>query len=154
MHMGIGVMSYLASPLWFALIGIVLNSMEASMQTEGLLKQSQQLAAELQTQQRELQQTNEQLEQKAQQLAEQNVQYIISAKTGWTRYAGSTTGWWGSLSPGSICRPRSTDPPSSPATLAARSRSSADSALTGRSLSGRAAGRAHRFPVNAASGAG
>ena len=42
------------------------------MQTEGLLKQSQQLAAELQTQQRELQQTNEQLEQKAQQLAERN----------------------------------------------------------------------------------
>ena len=44
------------------------------MQTEGLLKQSQQLAAELQTQQKELQQTNEQLEQKAQQLAEQNVE--------------------------------------------------------------------------------
>ena len=44
------------------------------MQTEGLLKQSQQLAGELQTQQRELQQTNEQLEQKAQQLAEQNVE--------------------------------------------------------------------------------
>ncbi len=36
-----------------------------------LLKQSQQLAAELQSQQSELQQTNEQLEQKAQQLAEQ-----------------------------------------------------------------------------------
>ena len=44
------------------------------MQTEGLLKQSQQLAAELQTQQRELQQTNEQLAQKAQQLAEQNAE--------------------------------------------------------------------------------
>ena len=55
-------------------IGIVLNSIEATMQTEGLLKQSQQLATELQTQQRELQQTNEQLEQKAQQLAEQNVE--------------------------------------------------------------------------------
>ena len=55
-------------------IGIVLNSIEATMQTEGLLKQSQQLAGELQTQQRELQQTNEQLEQKAQQLAEQNVE--------------------------------------------------------------------------------
>ena len=53
-------------------IGIVLNSIEATMQTEGLLKQSQQLAAELQTQQRDLQQTNEQLEQKAQQLAERN----------------------------------------------------------------------------------
>jgi HAMP domain-containing protein/CheY-like chemotaxis protein/signal transduction histidine kinase len=55
-------------------IGIVLNSIEATMQTEGLLKQSQQLAAELQTQQKELQQTNEQLEQKAQQLAERNVE--------------------------------------------------------------------------------
>ena len=57
-----------------ASIGIVLNSIEATMQTEGLLKQSQQLAAELQTQQKELQQTNEQLEQKAQQLAERNVE--------------------------------------------------------------------------------
>jgi CheY-like chemotaxis protein/signal transduction histidine kinase len=55
-------------------IGIVLNSIEATMQTEGLLKQSQQLAGELQTQQRELQQTNDQLEQKAQQLAERNVE--------------------------------------------------------------------------------
>ncbi|MGB7259624.1 MAG: response regulator, partial [Pseudolabrys sp.] len=55
-------------------IGIVLNSIEATMQTEGLLKQSQQLAGELQTQQKELQQTNDQLEQKAQQLAERNVE--------------------------------------------------------------------------------
>jgi len=55
-------------------IGIVLNSIEATMQTEGLLKQSQELATELQTQQRELQQTNEQLEQKAQQLADRNVE--------------------------------------------------------------------------------
>src|SRR6185312_15340288 len=55
-------------------IGIVLNSIEATMQTEGLLKQSQQLATELQTQQGELQQTNEQLEQKARELAEQNVE--------------------------------------------------------------------------------
>jgi len=54
-------------------IGIVLNSIEATMQTEALLKQSQQLAGELQTQQKELQQTNDQLEQKAQQLAERNV---------------------------------------------------------------------------------
>ncbi len=57
-----------------ASIGIVLNSIEATMQTEGLLTQSQQLATELQSQQRELQQTNEQLEQKAQQLAERNVE--------------------------------------------------------------------------------
>ena len=55
-------------------IGIVLNSIEATMQTEGLLTQSQQLAGELQTQQKELQQTNEQLELKAQQLAERNVE--------------------------------------------------------------------------------
>ncbi|HET9644973.1 MAG TPA: HAMP domain-containing protein, partial [Burkholderiaceae bacterium] len=57
-----------------ASIGIVLNSIEATMQTEGLLVQSQQLAAELQAQQTELQQTNEQLAQKAQQLAERNVE--------------------------------------------------------------------------------
>src|SRR4029079_11392972 len=57
-----------------ASIGIVLNSIEATMQTEGLLEQSQQLATELQTRQRELQQTHEQLEQKAQQCAEQNVE--------------------------------------------------------------------------------
>ena len=55
-------------------IGIVLNSIEATMQTEGLLKQSQQLATELQTQQKELQLTNEELEQKAQELAEQNAE--------------------------------------------------------------------------------
>jgi CheY-like chemotaxis protein/GAF domain-containing protein len=57
-----------------ASIGIVLNSIEATMQTEGLLTQSQKLATELQTQQRELQQTNDQLEQKAQQLADRNVE--------------------------------------------------------------------------------
>jgi HAMP domain-containing protein/CheY-like chemotaxis protein/signal transduction histidine kinase len=57
-----------------ASIGIVLNSIEATMQTESLLEQSQQLAAELQTQQKELQQTNEQLALKAQQLAEQNAE--------------------------------------------------------------------------------
>jgi HAMP domain-containing protein/CheY-like chemotaxis protein len=55
-----------------ASIGIVLNSIEATMQTEGLLEQSQKLASELQTQQVELQQTNEQLEQKAAQLADRN----------------------------------------------------------------------------------
>src|SRR5262249_59189456 len=53
-------------------IGIVLNTIEATMRTEGLLKQSQQLAAELQTQQSELQQTNEELALKAKLLAEQN----------------------------------------------------------------------------------
>jgi HAMP domain-containing protein/CheY-like chemotaxis protein/signal transduction histidine kinase len=57
-----------------ASIGILLNSIEATMKTEGLLKQSQQLASELQSQQKELQEKNEQLAQKAQQLAEQNAE--------------------------------------------------------------------------------
>ncbi|WP_244540655.1 HAMP domain-containing protein [Hyphomicrobium sp. CS1BSMeth3] len=55
-------------------IGIVLNSIEATMRTESLLTQSQTLATELQSQQKELQQTNDQLELKAQQLAERNVE--------------------------------------------------------------------------------
>ena len=55
-------------------IGVVLNTIEATMRTEGLLLQSQQLAAELQTQQKELQQTNEELATKARLLAEQNVE--------------------------------------------------------------------------------
>jgi HAMP domain-containing protein/signal transduction histidine kinase/DNA-binding response OmpR family regulator len=53
-------------------IGIVLNTIEATMRTERLLVQSQQLAGELQSQQRELQQTNEDIALKAQLLAEQN----------------------------------------------------------------------------------
>ncbi len=57
-----------------ASIGIVLNSIEATMQTEALLKQSQKLAQELQEQKKELQTTNDQLGQKAQQLAERNVE--------------------------------------------------------------------------------
>jgi CheY-like chemotaxis protein/signal transduction histidine kinase/HAMP domain-containing protein len=57
-----------------ASIGIVLNSIEATMQTEALLKQSQQLASELTNRQKELQQSNEQLEQKAQQLADRNAE--------------------------------------------------------------------------------
>ncbi|HEX4377488.1 MAG TPA: response regulator, partial [Steroidobacteraceae bacterium] len=55
-------------------IGVVLNTIEANMRTEGLLTQSQQLAGELQTQQKELQQTNEELATKARLLAEQNVE--------------------------------------------------------------------------------
>ncbi|HEX5009944.1 MAG TPA: response regulator, partial [Planctomycetota bacterium] len=57
-----------------ASIGIVLNSIEATMRTEALLTQSQQLAGELQARQKELQSSNEQLGQKAQQLAERNVE--------------------------------------------------------------------------------
>ncbi|HUK33562.1 MAG TPA: HAMP domain-containing protein, partial [Vicinamibacterales bacterium] len=53
-------------------IGVVLNTIEATMRTENLLQQSQQLTIELQTRQTELQQTNEELASKAKQLAEQN----------------------------------------------------------------------------------
>jgi signal transduction histidine kinase/HAMP domain-containing protein/DNA-binding response OmpR family regulator len=53
-------------------IGIVLNTIEANMRTEGLLKQSQSLAQQLQTRQEQLQQTNQELQEKAQLLAEQN----------------------------------------------------------------------------------
>src|SRR5258708_121608 len=97
-----------------ASIGIVLNSIEATMQTEGLLKQSQQLATELQTQQRELQQTNEQLEQKAQQLAERNVEGERSRRR-----------------PPSWRSPRNTNPNSSPTcrmSCARRSTASSSSA--------------------------
>ena len=55
-------------------IGIVLNTIEATMRTEGLLQQSQELARELQAQQTELQQTNQELGTKAKQLAEQNAE--------------------------------------------------------------------------------
>ncbi|RYZ06194.1 MAG: response regulator [Myxococcales bacterium] len=55
-------------------IGVVLNTIEATMRTENLLLQSQQLTSELQTRQSELQQTNEELASKAKQLAEQNVE--------------------------------------------------------------------------------
>ncbi|MGA1860041.1 HAMP domain-containing protein [Azospirillum sp. 11R-A] len=46
-------------------IGIVLNTIAANMRTEGLLKQSQRLTTELQSQQEELTTTNERLEQQA-----------------------------------------------------------------------------------------
>jgi HAMP domain-containing protein/CheY-like chemotaxis protein len=55
-------------------IGVVLNTIEATMRTENLLRQSQQLTTELQTRQAELQQTNQELASKAKQLAEQNVE--------------------------------------------------------------------------------
>src|SRR5205814_2055393 len=55
-------------------IGVVLNTIEATMRTENLLQQSQQLTLERQTRQTELQQTNEELASKAKQLAEQNVE--------------------------------------------------------------------------------
>jgi CheY-like chemotaxis protein/signal transduction histidine kinase/HAMP domain-containing protein len=55
-------------------IGVVLNTIEASMRTEGLLMQSQQLTVELQSRQTELQQTNEELATKARLLAEQNAE--------------------------------------------------------------------------------
>jgi signal transduction histidine kinase len=52
-------------------LGIVLATIEATMRTDDLLRQSQGLAEELQTQQEELQQTNEELEEKARQLTRQ-----------------------------------------------------------------------------------
>ena len=55
-------------------IGIVLNTIEATMRTEHLLSQSQQLAGELQTQQNELKQTNEDIALKAALLAEQKAE--------------------------------------------------------------------------------
>ncbi len=55
-------------------VGIVLNTIEANSLTEDLLKQSQNLAAELQSRQQELQKTNTELEEKARQLAEQNME--------------------------------------------------------------------------------
>src|SRR5213075_3207866 len=53
-------------------LGVVLNTIEATMRTENLLEQSQQLTMQLQTRQTQLQQTNEELASKAKQLAEQN----------------------------------------------------------------------------------
>src|SRR5277367_5267324 len=53
-------------------IGIVLNTIEANMRTEGLLTQSQSLAQQLQTRQEQLQQTNQELQEKARLLAQQN----------------------------------------------------------------------------------
>jgi HAMP domain-containing protein/signal transduction histidine kinase/DNA-binding response OmpR family regulator len=55
-------------------IGVVLNTIEATMRTEGLLTQSQQLTVELQSRQSELQKTNEELGTKAKLLAEQNAE--------------------------------------------------------------------------------
>ena len=55
-------------------IGAVFNTIEATMRTEGLLSQSQQLTVELQSRQSELQETNEQLGTKARLLAEQNAE--------------------------------------------------------------------------------
>src|SRR6202030_4878093 len=55
-------------------IGIVLNTIAATMRTEELLKQSQKLAEELQSQQLQLQTTNAELEEKAQLLAEQKTE--------------------------------------------------------------------------------
>jgi CheY-like chemotaxis protein/signal transduction histidine kinase/HAMP domain-containing protein len=55
-------------------VGIVLNTISATMRTERLLTQSQHLAGDLQSQQTELQKTNEELALKAKLLAEQNAE--------------------------------------------------------------------------------
>ncbi|HEY7313782.1 MAG TPA: response regulator, partial [Gemmataceae bacterium] len=53
-------------------IGIVLNTIEANMRTEDLLKQSQSLAKELQSRGEELEKTNQQLQSRGEELAHQN----------------------------------------------------------------------------------
>src|SRR5437764_3965700 len=53
-------------------VGVVLNTIKATMRTEELLEQSQTLGAELQKRQEELQLTNAELEEKALELARQN----------------------------------------------------------------------------------
>jgi HAMP domain-containing protein/signal transduction histidine kinase/CheY-like chemotaxis protein len=55
-------------------LGIVVATIEAQMRTDDLLRQSQGLAEELQTQQEELRQTNEELEAKARQLTKQKAE--------------------------------------------------------------------------------
>ncbi|HET9031230.1 MAG TPA: response regulator, partial [Candidatus Aquilonibacter sp.] len=55
-------------------IGVMLNTITASMRTEELLKQSQSLTTELQSQQMELKQTNDELEEKARLLQERNAE--------------------------------------------------------------------------------
>jgi HAMP domain-containing protein/signal transduction histidine kinase/CheY-like chemotaxis protein len=55
-------------------IGIVLNTIAATMRTEQLLKKSQALAEELQSQQLQLQKTNAELQEKAKLLAEQKTE--------------------------------------------------------------------------------
>jgi signal transduction histidine kinase/HAMP domain-containing protein len=55
-------------------IGAVFNTIEATMRTEGLLEQSQQLTVQLQNRQSELQRTNDELAAQARLLADQNAE--------------------------------------------------------------------------------
>src|SRR5205814_8095655 len=55
-------------------IGVVVNNIQANGRTKSLLRQSQTLANELQSQQDQLQRTNADLEEKANQLAQQNAE--------------------------------------------------------------------------------
>jgi HAMP domain-containing protein/CheY-like chemotaxis protein len=55
-------------------LGIVIASLEATARTDELLRESQSMAEELQTQQEELRQTNEELEEKARELVQQRDQ--------------------------------------------------------------------------------
>ncbi len=55
-------------------LGIVVATIEATMRTDELLRKSQSMAVELQTQQQELQKTNEELEEKARQLTSQKAE--------------------------------------------------------------------------------
>ncbi len=72
LHFGPGSLAFLE--LLTQSIGAVFNTIEATMRTEGLLTQSQQLTVELQSRQSELQQTNEELGTKAWLLAVQTAE--------------------------------------------------------------------------------
>ena len=70
-------------------LGIVVATIEATMRTDELLRQSQRLTEELQSQQEELQQTNEELEEKAHQLTEQKAEVERKNREVETRQAGA-----------------------------------------------------------------
>jgi CheY-like chemotaxis protein/HAMP domain-containing protein len=61
-------------------LGIVLNTIAATMQTEELLRQSQSLTERLQAQQEELQTTNEELQEKARLLTEQKAEVEVKKR--------------------------------------------------------------------------
>ena len=95
-------------------VGIVLNTIAATMRTEGLLKQSQLLTTELQARQteltrkqQELHATNEELQEKAQLLENEKKQ--VEAKMSKSRWHGARS----RRKPSSWPLPRSTSPSSS-----------------------------------------
>jgi signal transduction histidine kinase/CheY-like chemotaxis protein/HAMP domain-containing protein len=71
-------------------IGIVLNTIEANLRTEDLLKQSQNLTRELQIQQQELKNTNDRLEQQAENL--QKSETLLKIQQGELTYTNEQLG--------------------------------------------------------------